>query len=268
LTPEVSVTTTANPQTRVQERRRPADLAREHGLSAQAVRNYEREGVLPPAARTPAGYRVYTAVHAAALRAYLAVVAGHGYAAAREILRAANRGDLGTALRLVDDGHAQLARDRGTLAAVEASIGVLTAAAPASAVPGRPGRPLAVGELAHRLGVKPATLRAWERAGILRPARDPHSGRRGYDATDVRDAELAHLLRRGGHGLRHIAAVVDQVRSAGGTAELAALLTGWQARLTARGLAMLRAAGELSAYLGVPSGQDVDLARVDAGETG
>jgi DNA-binding transcriptional MerR regulator len=256
LTPEVLVIVATNPQTRVQQRRRPADLAREHGLSAQAVRNYEREGVLPPAARTPSGYRVYTAVHAAALRAYLALVAGHGYAAAREILRAANRGDLGTALRVVDDGHAQLARDRGTLAAVEASIGVLTAAPPA-VVPGRSGHPLAVGELAHRLGVKPATLRAWERAGILRPARDPRSGRRGYGAADVRDAELAHLLRRGGHGLRHIAAVVGQVRSAGGTAELAALLAGWQARLTTRGLAMLGAAGELSAYLGM----------VDAGET-
>ena len=31
---------------------RPVDLAREHGLSAQAIRNYERDGFLPPAART------------------------------------------------------------------------------------------------------------------------------------------------------------------------------------------------------------------------
>ncbi|WP_416591505.1 MerR family DNA-binding transcriptional regulator [Micromonospora sp. LOL_015] len=37
---------------------RPVDLAREHGLSPQAVRNYEQAGVLPAAARTAAGYRV------------------------------------------------------------------------------------------------------------------------------------------------------------------------------------------------------------------
>jgi hypothetical protein len=33
---------------------------------------------------------------------------------------------------------------------------------------------------------------------------------------DVRDAELAHLLRRGGYPLNHIATVLDHVRNAGG----------------------------------------------------
>jgi hypothetical protein len=43
----------------VSERRlRPVDLAREHGLSAQAVRNYEEEGILPKAGRTRHGYRI------------------------------------------------------------------------------------------------------------------------------------------------------------------------------------------------------------------
>ena len=224
---------------------RPADLVREHGLTPQSVRNYERDGVLPAARRTASGYRVYTGVHAVALRAYLALVAAHGYAAAREILREVNRGDVDAALRVVDAGHAQLQRDRATLGAVEASIGLLTAEPPRAV----PGRPLSVGELARRLDVAPATLRAWERAGILRPAREPHSGRRGYGAADIRDAELAHLLRRGGYPLRHVAVVVGQVRAAGGTAELAALLADWRERLTARGRAMLTAAGALAAYL-------------------
>uniref|UniRef100_UPI001EEDCE2A MerR family DNA-binding transcriptional regulator n=1 Tax=Micromonospora acroterricola TaxID=2202421 RepID=UPI001EEDCE2A len=113
------------------------DLAREHGISSQAVRNYERDGVLPAAGRTPSGYRVYTEEHAAALRAYLALVAGHGYAAAGEIMRAAVRGDLDAALRAVDTSHAQLLRDRETLDAVETTIGVLTAT-PTPAPPGRP----------------------------------------------------------------------------------------------------------------------------------
>jgi DNA-binding transcriptional MerR regulator len=226
-------------------RLRPADLAREHGLTPQAVRNYEQEGVLPGAPRTASGYRVYGEVHAVALRAYLALVGAHGYAAAREILRAVNRADVDAALRVVDAGHAQLQRDRGTLVAVEATIGLLTAEPPRAV----PGRPLSVGELARRLDVAPATLRAWERAGVLRPAREGRSGRRSYAAADVRDAELAHLLRRGGYPLRHVAEVVGQVRAAGGTAELAALLADWRERLTARGRAMLSAAGALATYL-------------------
>lgn len=34
--------------------------ARQAGLSAKAVRLYERKGLLPPAERTPAGYRLFT----------------------------------------------------------------------------------------------------------------------------------------------------------------------------------------------------------------
>ena len=59
-------------------RLRPVDLARGHGLSTQAVRNYEAAGILPGAERTLHGYRTYTPLHAQALRAFLALVPGHG----------------------------------------------------------------------------------------------------------------------------------------------------------------------------------------------
>jgi hypothetical protein len=43
--------------------------------------------------------------------------------------------------------------------------------------------------------------------------------------------------------------VVQQIRSAGGTAALASTLEDWQRKLTGRGLAMLTAAADLSNYL-------------------
>ncbi len=224
---------------------RPADLAREHGLSTQAVRNYERDGFLPPAARTPSGYRVYTAVHAEALRAFLALVRAYGHATAGGIMHAVNTGDVERALTLVDRGHEQLLRDRETLNTVRAATGAL----PVRAVPEPAGAARTVGELAHRLGVTAATIRAWERAGILVPERDRATGYRGFRAADVRDAELAHLLRRGGYPLTRIATVVAQVRTAGGTEPLVQALETWQDRLTGRGLAMLAAAARLSTYL-------------------
>ncbi|WP_410593211.1 MerR family DNA-binding transcriptional regulator [Amycolatopsis sp. lyj-23] len=226
-------------------RLRPADLAREHGLSTQAVRNYERDGFLPPAARTPSGYRVYTAVHAEALRAFLALVRAYGHATAGGIMHAVNTGDVERALTLVDRGHEQLLRDRETLNTVRAATGAL----PVRAVPEPAGAARTVGELAHRLGVTAATIRAWERAGILVPERDRATGYRGFRAADVRDAELAHLLRRGGYPLTRIATVVAQVRTAGGTEPLVQALETWQDRLTGRGLAMLAAAARLSTYL-------------------
>ncbi|WIY05137.1 TioE family transcriptional regulator [Amycolatopsis mongoliensis] len=224
---------------------RPADLAREHGISTQAVRNYEQDGFLPPAARTPSGYRVYTEVHAAALRAFLSLVAAYGHATAGGIMTAVHDDDLGRALTLVDRGHLRLLRDRETLDAVRKAIGPLTA----GPAPEPAGTDWSVGELAHRLGVTAATVRAWERAGILVPRRNPATGYRVFTAADIRDAELTHLLRRGGYPLDHIATVVGQVRTAGGTESLVDALETWQAKLTARGVAMLDAAGLLGAYL-------------------
>ncbi|WFE28525.1 MerR family transcriptional regulator [Solwaraspora sp. WMMD791] len=221
---------------------RPVDLAREHGLSTQAVRNYEDAGVLPAAARTAAGYRCYTPLHARALRAFVALVRGHGHATATSVMRAVNRDAVDDALRIIDDSHCQLREDRRTVRAVEAVLGEL---APVAAVSGE----MFIGPLAARLGLRPATLRKWEAAGLVRPRRDRRTGYRVYDAHDVRDVMLIHQLRRGGHLLAQIAPLIVQVRSAGGVAPLESTLRGWHDRLSVRGRAMLAGAAELDAYL-------------------
>lgn len=232
---------------------RPIDLAREHSITPQAVRNYESDGLIPPAERTDSGYRVYTEMHAAALRALLALVPAHGYAIAREIMRALNTGQVDAALWAIDRGHAQLLRDRETLEAVAEAIAHLTATPVAeSSAHGRRST-FSIGWLADRLGVTAATLRNWEDAGIVVPQRS-ESGHRTYDAADVRDAELAHLLRRGGYGLEQIAVVVRQIRTAGGTQALSVALDEWRLRLTTRGVAMLEASHRLAGYVGFLDG--------------
>jgi DNA-binding transcriptional MerR regulator len=228
------------------ERLRPVDLARGLGLSTQAVRNYEAAGILPPAERTPHGYRVYAPIHGQALRAFAALVPAHGHQSAAAIMRAVNEDAVERAMTLIDASHAQLLEDRQTLAAVEQALREL----------GRSGlstRPLpgvtSVGRLARQLGIKPATLRKWERAGLIQPQRDPRTGYRIYTTVDVRDAQLAHQLRRGGYRLNQIAPLLAQVRTAGGVAPLEATLKDWRSRLARRGLSMLAGAAELHAYL-------------------
>lgn len=231
---------------------RPADLAREHGLSTQAVRNYERNGCLPPADRTPTGYRIYTDVHAAALRAYVALVRGFGHASARSIMQAVHQGRTDDALAVIDAGHEQLMRDRATLSTVREAVEHIAAESDELSVGASPSAGFrSIGELAHALDLSPATVRTWERAGILDPQRDPATGYRVYANDDVRDARLAHLLRRGGYLLDQIAVVIGQIRSAGGTDELSKNVGDWQAKLTAQGIAMLKASAKLSEYLDI-----------------
>ncbi|MFB7462821.1 TioE family transcriptional regulator [Streptomyces sp. NPDC056224] len=237
------------------KRLRPVDLARVHGLSTQAVRNYEEAGILPAADRTPHGYRTYTSLHAGALRAFLALVPGHGHQTAASIMRAVNKGAVDEAFRLIDESHAQLLDDRRTLRAVESALrdlGPTTEPEPgAGAEPAAPSGPggTFVGPLAGKLGIRPATLRKWERAGLVRPRRDPLTGYRVYDEADVRDARLVHQLRRGGYLLEQIAPLIAQVRAVGGLEPLEAALCDWHGRLSSRGRAMLTGAAELEAHL-------------------
>ncbi|ASQ92175.1 TioE family transcriptional regulator [Streptomyces sp. 11-1-2] len=248
------------------ERLRPVDLARGHGLSTQAIRNYEETGILPAAGRTPHGYRTYASLHAAALSAFLALVPGHGHQTATSIMRAVNQGSAEEAFHLIDESHAQLLDDRRTLQAVESALrdlerttasGPDVGSGPASVEPGVGSEPAAVsgpggtfiGPLAEKLGIGPATLRKWERAGLVRPRRDPLTGYRVYDEAAVRDARLTHQLRRGGYLLEQIAPLIAQVRAAGGLEPLQATLCDWHGRLSARGRAMLTGAAELEAYL-------------------
>jgi DNA-binding transcriptional MerR regulator len=221
---------------------RPVDLARRHGLSTQAIRNYEAAGILPAAERSPHGYRTYTPVHAQALRAFLALVPGHGHQAATMIMQSIHRGATEDALALIDESHVQLLDDRRTLQAVEAALGDLTP------LPQERGDTF-VGPLARRLGIRPATLRKWERAGLIQPRRDPQTGYRIYSAADVRDAQLVRQLRRGGYLLEQIAPLITQVHSAGGVAPLEPMLRDWHTRLSARSRSMLTGAAALDAYL-------------------
>ena len=228
-------------------RLRPVDLAREHGVSTQAVRNYEQEGILPQATRTPTGHRAYTRLHARALGTFLALIPGHGRPTASAVLRAVNAGAPDDAFRLLDASHAELLDDRATLHAVELALDGL-----GPDVTGDPVHRVAetfIGPLAAQLRIRPATLRAWEQAGIVRPVRDPRTGYRVYDEAAVRDARLAHQLRRGGYRLEQIAQVVAHLRAAGSRQALEAMLGDWHGRLSDRGRAMLSGAAALDAYL-------------------
>jgi DNA-binding transcriptional MerR regulator len=214
-------------------------------LSAQAIRNYEDAGILPPAERSETGYRRYTPLHAQALRAFLALRGGHGHQQAMEIMHSTNRGDPESAYRLIDAAHAALLAERDTRTEVAAALGSLSTTTPGPVN----GRPLTVGELARRVGVHPATLRTWETGGILRPERDRATGHRAYGPDCVRDAEIARQLRRGGYLLRQVAQFVESLREAGGADALSTFLDSWQDRLTTRSRNLLAGAGQLDAYL-------------------
>src|SRR2546427_10812247 len=90
---------------------RTHDLALAGRISVQQVRNYEANGLIPQAQRSPSGYRLYTQ-HLAALKAVQSMVCGYGWPRTSAIMQALHRGDLSAALATIDERHAEQALKR------------------------------------------------------------------------------------------------------------------------------------------------------------
>ncbi|CAL9347718.1 MerR family transcriptional regulator [Streptomyces sp. enrichment culture] len=229
------------------DRLKAADLARSAGISVQQLRTYADTGLLPPTERTPAGYRVFTAVHADALAVARELAAGHGWATARAVMAAVHTGDLESALAALDAGHARLDRERAELAAVRQAMGaVLAGRVPPPAAP-RQG--LRIGEAARAVGVKPPVLRLWEARGLLRPGRDPATGYRVYDRSELHIARVVALLREGHHPLAAVEAVLRELRAGGSPDRVLAALDTRADDLHRRSLRRLAASAALHGYL-------------------
>ncbi|MBF6240767.1 MerR family transcriptional regulator [Nocardia otitidiscaviarum] len=225
---------------------RTAVVARLAGYSVQQVRNLERDGVLPPARRTPTGYRVYDDTHVRAARSYRALAAGVGPVEAKTIMRAVHEGPPSQPLALLDAAHARLDRERRDLALAQAAVHAI---ADESIDDVRATDAMSISELAEALGVRPSTLRHWEAMGLVTPGRSSTGAARSYRPGDVRDARIVHQLRLAGYRIAPLQSLMPQLRGARRWAEVLAGLSARDADITARSRALLTAAAELDALL-------------------
>lgn len=236
---------------------RPVDVGRAVGVSAQQIRLYLEDGLLPPAPRTASGHRHLGPAHLAAAAAYRALIPGFGWGGAKPVMRAVVAGDVPAALALVDEAHARLHQERATLREVEVALAELVGPGADPEADARPpgragagaGAGLLVGQVARRLGVRASTLRVWEAAGLLSPSRERRTRYRRYSPLDVRDARIVLALRRGGQRLEAIAPVLDGVHGAGSPEALARALRERTDDLDRRSRALLAAGAALDAYL-------------------
>lgn len=189
---------------------RTIDLAQVGHISVQQVRNYEAGGLIPPAERSPAGYRCYTQKHRVALETARSLADSYGWQRARTIMQAVHRDDLPTALALIDERHAELTRNRLQIEQTLTALSTLAAQSPPLTTP-RHAQRLRVGEAAKQVGVRVSALRFWEQQGLLRPERDPASRYRLYDAHQLRRLRVVVLLRGAGYDFDAIRATLDEL---------------------------------------------------------
>jgi DNA-binding transcriptional MerR regulator len=222
---------------------RPVDVARATGYSVQQVRNLEHEGVLPLAARTASGYRIYTDVHLHSALAYRALAAGTGPVEAKRVMRAVHTRQADQALAHVDAAHARLDRERRDLALAKEAAAAISAELIGDE---RPSDAMRVSELASALGVRPSTLRHWDAEGLVVPDRLSAYGARRYSPAQVRDARIVHQLRSAGYRIALLQTLLPELRCGRRWRDVAAGLAALDAHIAGRSRALLDAAAALS----------------------
>jgi len=189
---------------------RTHDLALAGHISVQQVRNYEANGLIPQAQRSPSGYRLYTQQHLAALKTVQSMVRGYGWHRTSAIMQAIHRGDLSAALATIDERHAELANKRFQ---VERTLSALRTLAAGSASKPRSFHPqrFRVGEAAKQVGVRVSALHFWEQQGLLHPVREQYSRYRLYDEHQMRRLRVVVLLRDAGYPFNVIHLALDEL---------------------------------------------------------
>lgn len=181
---------------------RTSDISRAVGVHPNTVRLYEQWGFLPPAARSPSGYRLFTEAHLDQMR--LARTALHGGWPGRNIRRSAlslvRQAASGDLTRAIEQAHHHLALVRAERSQAEAAAAVLEQWADGAMVE-ITSRSLTVGQTARLLALTIDILRNWERNGLLVVPRDPQTGYRRYGAAEIGRLRVIRLLLRAGYSV-------------------------------------------------------------------
>ena len=186
-------------------------LADVSGYSVQQVRDLERLGVIPPARRAANGYRQFSSVHIAALRAYRNLALAVGPVQARQALRAVRALPLDPAAALISSFHVELAWARDEVLAALRALDQIRAEATTDTSP-REDDAMTITELAAALGVRSSTLRFWEQQGLVAPERVTRLNARRYPASAIREARITAALRAGGYGIPEVGSLMHSIR--------------------------------------------------------
>ncbi|MFE4539993.1 MerR family transcriptional regulator [Streptomyces scopuliridis] len=232
-------------------RRRPlrtVDVAGETGYSVQQVRDLERLGVIPPAARSSNGYRSYTPLHVRALRAYRGLAGAVGPVAARQMLAELRTETLAEAAAAVNGVHVRLARERDEALRAQEALRAIQAEANTPEFE-HDGDAMTITELAGALHVRPSALRFWEQEGLVIPERVTSLRARRYGLPAIRAARIVAALRSAGYGIAAAREIMESLHRLDGPEDAQHILRQRLDQIAVRTVALLRAGADLAAVV-------------------
>ncbi|WP_322921020.1 MerR family transcriptional regulator [Nocardioides renjunii] len=224
-----------------------AAVAAAAGCSAQQVRDLEALGVIAVAARSPNGYRRFSADHVRDLRAYRDLARAVGPVEARRAMREIRLQPRHRASALVCGLHTRLEAEREQALSARRALALIDDEATTDAEPVEDDS-MTITELSQALGVRASTLRFWEQAGLVAPERvTTRTGTaRRYTVTAIREARVTAALRAGGYRIPDVQRAITAIRDLADTSDSVAALDARLDGIARRMLVLLHAGSVLA----------------------
>lgn len=219
------------------------------GYSVQQVRDLEARGVIAVAARSPSGYRRFSAEHIRSLRAYRDLAYAVGPVEARRAMRDIRLQPRDQAAALICEFHVRLNAEREQALSARHALESISAETTTDAKPVEDDS-MTITELSQALGVRPSTLRFWEKVGLVAPDRvATRAGTaRRYTLTAIREARITAALRAAGYRVPDVQKAITAIRDLADASDSLAALDARLDSIAQRTLALLRT-GSLLAEL-------------------
>ncbi|GHD80425.1 hypothetical protein GCM10010317_102420 [Streptomyces mirabilis] len=228
---------------------RTVDVAGESGYSVQQVRDLERLGVIPPAARSSNGYRSYTPLHVHALRAYRGLAGAVGPVTARHMLAELRTETIAEAASAINAVHVRLAREREEALRAQQALRAIQAEANTTEFE-QESDAMTITQLAGALNVRPSTLRFWEQEGLVTPERVTSLQARRYDLSAIRAARIVAALRGTGYSIPAVREIMGSLHQLDSLGKTQRILQQRLDQIATRTVALLRAGADLAAVVG------------------
>ena len=182
------------------------------GVHPNTVRRYADSGLIPPAERTPKGYRCFTQHHVDCLRIacliYRSTYPGRGIrASAHEVLGNAITGNWAAALQ---KSLAHLAFVQAELSRAEAAVSAIEEWQDQQDT-NADTTGLLIGKAAELLDVSIDMLRNWERNGLIAITRRASNGYRLYGSADIQKLRVIRALTKAGYSQMAILRMLIQL---------------------------------------------------------
>ncbi|WP_078410036.1 MerR family transcriptional regulator [Priestia abyssalis] len=154
---------------------RPVDIAKKLNISTSSLRGYEARGIVPPPARSSAGYRIYTEEHIAYFECIVAMSSGFGMDITSAVLKKLQRKELNDALWIINQAEVSNYESKKSVEKVHSYIEKVAAEMCEERMY------MKVGEVSAEAQVLTTTLRYWEKEGIIVCKRHENNQYRLFD---------------------------------------------------------------------------------------